>query len=306
MKKIILLSALLFACVDLRAWQVNGYPQWYSSGQDLAGNFNYLPDNLNMLRDRFGIEVYINRDPGTGRLPDWAAADKYLESIAKTSESKIIAIWINGHTNTAGISMTDNLKGLFPEAYISALREDIFKNLLGKWYAGDARVLAKVTGTFVYMAGKDSLTPEEMEWLMPMMIKVDDPVYRLGLNPLFNEIVGLFYAEPVSFIFYFPFVTYFLFVRFLGMMYGRKGFWISSLIWGGFMALTVLMIFNRVYIYFPDYRGIFSMAVGFNIPLYICLFFIYNDRIQNAAYNYVKRITGGLNGGNAFEGDKWK
>jgi hypothetical protein len=306
MKKI-LFALLIIACVvPLNAWKCIDCPDYFTYNYDIYSNRNFLPDMTQRLENEHGITTYIKIEKAKLSYNLNAAAQDFLKSGALDLKGKgVIVILVNPYLNKGAIEISGNLKEVFPEKYVTALQNDVLNNLQGKWYLRLNTLLAKITGGFVYMLEKDTLSKGRIDKLKPIMIVVDDPLYRISLMPMIDDIIGLCFAEPFSFVIYFPFIMYFLIVRWFGMKFGKRIFYISNAIWLGLMAFFALLIINRMNIYFPDYVGIFCILSGFNIPLYAALYNFNKGEIMSAAYNYVNEITGGFDSAGNLGGKVW-
>jgi hypothetical protein len=309
MKKIML--ALIFTAISTAsfAWVCDGCPRAYMynfDNNEVLGARSYLPDMASELESGHGIKVFIKIENSAENYGVEKAAKDYFASLALGPADKAIVVFNSGKQHESYIALTDNLTRIFPKKYVTALQDDVLGGLQGKWYVGFKFVLAKVLGSFVYMLERGNMTKAQIESRRPYMIIVDDPLYNVSLMPVINDVIRLFYMEPVSFIFYFPFIMYFLIVRWIGCNTDRRGFIISNVIWGAAMLFFAALIANRINIYFNEYVVIFTVICGFNIPVYAALFAFYRDRIESAAYNYLNDVTGGFDKLNAFGGNRWE
>lgn len=308
-KKIMFLSLFLLFFAVLRAWECVDCTKKFLYGESFIGTMNSrLPDMMDRLERKHGIFTSIRLDSNKGKYDLFKAAYGSLtETAGRQSEKGILIIYVNLPLNKGVVLISDNLKDRFPDKYIRSLQDDVLNNLQGKWYVERSRLLTKVAGTFVYLLEKDTYTKEDLFRLSDRMIIVDDPVYRMSLLPVVNDLILLFYMEPISFMFYFPFVMYFLIVRWYGMRFGQTGFWVSNICWFGLMAFFAVLILNRIKIYFPEYVLVFLLIGGLNIPLYLMFFSLYRSHITSAAYNYFNEVTGGgFDSANSFGGKKWQ
>ena len=305
-KKIIYVTSILLICAGLRAWKCVGCPESYNYGRDIYSNRNYLPDMAARLENNHGIFTYIKIEKIKGEYDLNQSAYACLTVAADQQPGKgVIVILINDIQKKGVIKISDDLKEKFPAKYIMALQDDVLNNLQGKWYLRQVTLLAKITGSFVYVLEKEKMTPKDIEEQRARMIIVDDPIYGISLKPMISDIIGLFYMEPLSFLFYYPFIMYFLIVRWFGMKFGHTGLIVSNAVWLGIMVFTGVLIVNRMNIYFPDYTGIFLIIAGLNIPLYAAIFALNRSEILFAASNYISEITGGFDAANSFEGKRW-
>ncbi len=305
-KKIVFIISILLFTAGLRAWKCEGCPDSYKYGYDVYSNRNYLPDMAGRLESAHGITTYIKIEKIKGDYDMRGVAYACLTTAAAARDGKgVIVIYLNDLRKKGVILVSDDLKAVFPEKYVEALQEDILNNLQGKWYLRQVTLLAKITGSFVYMLEKNTMTRQQLDEQRARMIVVDDPVYAISLLPIISDIIGLFYMEPFTFLFYYPFVMYFLIVRWFGMKFGHTGLLASNAAWLAMMIFTGVLIVNRLNIYFPDYVGIFTIIAGFNIPLYSALFALNRNEILYAAQNYLTDVTGGFDAANSFEGKKW-
>jgi|ERR1035437_25395 hypothetical protein len=305
-KKIIYVTSILLICAGLRAWKCIDCPESYNYGYDYYSNRNYLPDMAGRLEKDHGIFTCIKIEKIKGEYDLNTSAYACLTAVAAQQPGKgVIVILINDIQKKGVIKISDDLKEKFPRKYIMALQDDVLNNLQGKWYLRQVTLLAKITGSFVYVLEKEKMTEKEIEEQRARMIIVDDPVYGISLIPGISDIIGLFYMEPLSFLFYYPFIMYFLIVRWFGMKFGHIGLMASNAAWLGVMAFTGILIVNRMNIYFPDYVGIFLVIAGLNIPFYAAIFALNRSEILSAASNYMSEVTGGFDAINNFEGKQW-
>jgi hypothetical protein len=298
--------SILLITAGLRAWKCDGCPESYKYGYDVYSNRNYLPDMAGNLEAKHSIFTCIKIEKVKGDYDMRGAAYACLttEAAAQPGDG-IIVIYVNDIRKKGVILLSENLKDTFPQKYVTALQEDVLNNLQGKWYLRQVTLFAKIAGSFVYMLEKNTMTKQQLEERRARMIVVDDPVYWISLLPVISDIIGLFYMEPFTFLFYYPFVMYFLIVRWLGMKFGHTGLLVSNASWLALMIFTGVLIMNRLNIYFPDYAAIFAIVAGFNIPLYSALFVLNRNEILYAASNYLSDVTGGFDPANSFEGKKW-
>ena len=306
LKKLIYITSILLITAGLRAWKCDGCPDSYKYGYDVYSNRSYLPDMASRLESAHGITTYIKIDKIKGDYDMRGVAYACLTSEAAAQPGKgVIVIYDNDIKKKGVILVSDNLKDTFPQKYVTALQDDVLNNLQGKWYLRQVTLFAKITGSFVYMLEKNTMTKRQLDEQRARMIVVDDPVYAISLMPVISDIIGLFYMEPLTFLFYYPFVMYFLMVRWFGMKFGHTGLLASNAAWLGLMIFTGVLIFNRLNIYFPDYVSIFALVTAVNIPLYSALFTLNRSEILYTAQNYLSDVTGGFDAANSFEGKKW-
>ena len=309
MKKTALCFVFVFLASAAFSWVCDGCPEGYKynfDNNDILGGRSWLPDMASKLENGHNIRVFIKIDGPGNNYDVEKAAKNYFVSITAASPGNALLIFTSEKQHRSYIAVTDGLRAVFPEKYVSALQEDVLDGLQGKWYIGYKYVLAKTLGAFVYILEKDKMTAEQIKRQRPYMIIVDDPLYNISLLPVINDVIKMFYMEPLSFIFYFPFIMYFLIVRWIGCNTNRIGFAVSNAVWGLLMIFFAVLIINRVNIYFSEYTAIFTVICGFNIPVYAALFMFYRDKIEAAAYNYVKNVTGGFEGSNTFGGKIWE
>jgi hypothetical protein len=307
MRKIIFLFALIILSAGLKAVEIHGFPDKYLRSYDDNMNRIRLMDNANILENKYSIKTYLYLELKKDIKDTEAEALAVYYMIKKEPGSRVLLIWFSRDQNRGEIILSDNLKAVFPDEYIETLRDDVLNNLMGKWYISEPSVLTKVLGGFVYILEKNNMTKADIERDRDHMIIVDDPLYSASRKPLMRDIMGLFYMEPVSFIFYFPFVMYIIIVRWAGMKFGQNGFYISNIIWLVFMAFTAAMLIARVNIYFHEYAGLFCIFIGMNLPVYLILYSLNQNRINSALYHYLYDVTGGgFEKLNLFEGSRWE
>lgn len=301
LKTIISALAAFFACVlPAGAYQFTGLSGMEGQKYDDFGMKNYLPWNAEELEQKYGIQVFIYKYPAGFSADPGQMARAYYNTLTRTAEDKILLIWISRKRSAGVIIASDAVKKMVPEEDLSILQDDALRSLLGRWYISEGNVLAKTLGAILYVLEKPGLTDEQVEGMSDRMIKIDDPLYKISLMPGFYDLIRLFYFEPVSFCLYFPFVMYAFIVRLIGMNSGKKMFAFLNGIWLVFTGFVFILIINRMNILYHEYLRILYLFMGLNIPLYLYLFFIYRDRIEAAAYNYVYNMTGGFGGGSVF------
>ncbi len=308
MKKLNIILLYILTAVSAQGFVNDGFPREYNYNYDSWSNRIYISDNGKYLETAYGIKVFLRLDESKTEIPVNVAAQAYYAMIKKEPEDKLLLIWFSRKSNQGAIILSDNIKTLFPEKYVLSLQNDVLNGLMGnKWYAPEQNILAKILGGFIYMLEKTTMSKAQLENSRDRMIIVDDPLYRMSLVPMVDDAIRMCYAEPISFIFYFPFVMYFLMVRWIGMQFGRKGFYISTAAWAGCMFLMAILIMGRINIYFPYYLSVFFLVSAINMPLYTAAYVFYRDRIENAAFKYLEEISGGgFDKLNSFEGKKWE
>ncbi len=273
--------------------------------EGLVGFYTRLYDYAGQLERNYGIKLDIYYDQDKTKYDLQARAEAYLASLKPQNEDRIILIWVDSARNKGAILCTDGAKAIIPAEDIDILQNDVMNSLLGKWYMGDKTVFTKIAGTLCYIADTRSgqkKTNVSKEDYVPL----DDKLYRISLNQPFYAITKLFYIEPISFVFYFPMVMYFIFVRLIGMPFGQKGFAVSNTAWLAFVIFSAILILQRANMFFPEYVTAFKMFAGLSLPVYIFLYFAFKDSIDVAVYDYWCHITGGgFGGSNAFEGKAW-
>jgi hypothetical protein len=271
----------------------------------VIGFYTRLYDYAGQLEKNYGIILHIYYDRSKVNYNLRARAEAYLANLKPKSADKIILIWVDSARNKGVILCTDAVKTIIPGGDIEILQNDMMNSLIGKWYIGDRTVLTKIAGTMCYIADMRSGQEKTNVWKEDF-VPLDDALYRISLNQPFYAITKLFYAEPISFVFYFPMVMYFILVRLIGMPFGQKGFAVSNCAWLVFVIFSAILILQRANMFFPEYVTGFKMFAGLTLPVYIFLYFVFKDSIDTAVYDYWCHITGGgFGGSNAFEGKAW-
>jgi hypothetical protein len=270
---------------------------------DYLGNRTHLPDYTWRLRNTYGIITYIYRDLSEGDYDLYGRAGAYYRSLNLEPDKKAIVIFASKRYKKGEIILTDNLKEVFPEKRVEAVREYVLNDLYGRWYISDAKVFIKVTGTFLYLLEREQYTKERMSREKGAFVLIDNFGFRLANAPMIRDLIKLFFFEPISFIFYFPFVMYFLIVRVIGFSFGKDWFYFFNGVWGGVMLFFIFLILNRLNILFPEYVAAFLLFSALNTPLYVYLYAIYEDQIFDITSNYIEKVTGGFGAeGSVFEG----
>jgi hypothetical protein len=309
MKKILIALFFLSFSAVLFSWVCDGCPAAYKynyDGSDAFGSRSYLPDMASDLEDNHGIRVFIKIDHDAEKYDTESTAKDYFNSLDFTPQDRAVVIFTSEKNHESSIMLSDSLKTVFNGNYVKNLQDDVLDSLQGKWYIDYRHVLAKVLGSFVYMLEKQNMTAAQIDDARPHMIIADDALYNISLLPVIRDIIALFYMEPLSFIFYFPFVMYFLMVRWAGCGGGRMRFVFSNIIWGALMIFFAALIINRVNIYLNEYVSALMIICGFNVPVYALLYWFYRDSIGSAAYSYLNDVTGGFDKLNIFEGNRWE
>ncbi len=306
MKKNIIIFFIFFIFVQVYCWEFYNLPPYYSQYYDEMSNKNILSHNADILEKKFNIKVYIYKYRGNLNLQTDEITQKYFNKIIEKDNNKKLFIWFSKKRDNGVILISDDLNSEIDEKYLKLLQNDVLRSLLSRWYISESRVLGKVLGGIIYLLDKNNLDKKQIEKLKTDIIIVDDPLYLLSRKPFFSELIDLFEFEPVSFFFYFPFVTYFVFVRIIGIRFKITGFIVSNIIWGFFVIFIFYLIFHRIDIFFHEYMKLFYLFVGLNIPLYFYLTNLYANEIQAAAYGYFYNISGGFDTKNVFEGRQWE
>ncbi|HNZ29382.1 MAG TPA: hypothetical protein PKJ42_05255, partial [Candidatus Goldiibacteriota bacterium] len=213
MKKIILLILMLLAASCAFGMQlINLSGNYYQPYGDLGGK-NYLSWHAWRLEKTHGINVVIFNETKEEKTDPKAKASEYLPLAIKNKEDKAISIYLNKYMRRGAIAISENLTGIMPPEYIEYLEEDLIARMMWRWYTSDTKVLGKVLGAFVYRLEKNILSKDDLKEQRDGIIDIDNKIYLFSKKQPFNDIIKLFFAEPVSFMFYFPLITFFLMVR---------------------------------------------------------------------------------------------
>jgi len=306
MKKNIIIIFIFFVFVQINAWEFINFPPQYSQYYDEMSNKNILPHNADTLEKKINIKVTIFKYRGNNDENSEDKAKQFFNKIIEKDNNRQLFVWLSKKRYNAVILISDDLKSEIDERYLKLLQNDVLRSLLGRWYISEARVLGKVLGGIIYLLEKKNLSKRQVEELKTGIIIVDDPLYLLSQKPVFSELISLFEFEPISFFFYFPFITYFIFVRVIGMKFQKTGFIASNIIWFFFMLFIFYLIFHRMDIFFHEYVQLFYLFLGLNIPLYFYLTNLYADELQAATYQYLYNLSGGFDTKNVFEGRQWE
>lgn len=298
-----LLFPLFAFCVS--GWELINAPASHTYPYDDMSNQNYLPHFLNALEKMHGITVYMHISRGKGKIDLKGTADFLLRDKIKGQEGRFIYILAAPHLRKAAFAFSREAAELFTTDDIGVLERHAAPALLGRWFIPEKKALSKITGTIYYFLERNNLSPEQLKILREQAVITDGKWYRASLTEPFNTFIRLFYLEPISFIYYFPLATFFLLVRIPGMYLGWHAYRNLSVVWVFFMILMAVMTGARVTAYVPEYIRLFSLFLGFNIPLYLYIMAFYSDHIHHAAYNYITQIKGGFGAENEFEGKRW-
>jgi hypothetical protein len=306
MKKTILITAFTACIVILCGYDFINLPRYYYNSYDDFGGKNHLAWNAWQLETKHAVRTVIYNDELKKNIGIHEQAVYYFGLIKKEPDDRVILIYLSRYMRKGAIIVSDNLKDIMPQEYLTDIEDDVIGSMMWRWYAPATIVLAKVLGAFLYRLEKESPIQDDPYRQKDTLLTIDDPVYVFSKNPLPNDLIKLFFAEPISFMVYFPFVTFFLFVRGIGLMCGRGFFNFMKWLWAGLMVLTAALIINRINIFYAEYVWMFIMFCSLNIPVYIYLSAMYHNELEIAAYNYFNKITGGSFGQpNAFEGNEW-
>ncbi|MBN2753500.1 MAG: hypothetical protein JXR81_01405 [Candidatus Goldbacteria bacterium] len=306
MKKTIMLVLMLLTAAFAYGMQLVNLPgNYYQPYGDLGGK-NYLSWNAWRLEKFHGIKVIVFNELNKQETDLKAKAQEYLALGIKTENDKVIAVYLNKYMRRGAIAVSQNLNYIMPAQYLEYMEDDLIARMLWRWYTSDAKILGKVLGAFIYRLEKNTLSKEDLRKQKDGIINIDDKVYLFSKYQPFNDIIKLFFAEPVSFMFYFPFITFFFMARAPGLLWGNKIFKIARALWLFFMALTALLILKRFDVFYAEFIWVFSLACGLMMPLYFYMAVMYGDNIIISAQNYINKITGGaFDSPNAFEGENW-
>lgn len=290
---------------SVSGWELINAPASHTYPFDEMSNQNYLPHFLNALEKMHGITVFIHVSRGKGKIDLKGTADFLLRDKIKNQEGKFIYILAAPHLRQAAFAFSREAGGLFTPDDMRVLERHAAPALLGRWFIPEKKALSKIMGTIYYYLERNNLNPSQLKILREQAVITDGAWYRASLTEPFNTFIRLFYLEPISFIYYFPLVTFFLLVRMPGMYFGWYAYRNLSIAWVFFMILMAVMTGARVTAYVPEYIRVFSLLLGLNIPVGIYIMAFYSEHIQHAAYNYVTQIKGGFGAENEFEGKRW-
>jgi hypothetical protein len=306
MKKIMLFTAFTACIIVFCGYDFINLPGYYYDSYDDFGGKNHLAWNAWQLETKHAVKTVIYNDELKKNMDLHEQAAYYFSLMKKSPDDRVILIYLSRYMRKGAVIVSDNLKDIMPQEYITNIEDDVIGSMMWRWYAPQTTVLAKVLGVFIYRLEKESPKPDDPYRQKDTLVTIDDPVYLFSKNPLLNDLIKLFFAEPLSFMVYFPFVTFFLFVRGIGSMTGRGFFNFMKWLWAALMVLMGFLIINRLNVFYAEYVWMFALFCGFNIPVYICLGAMYHDELEIAAYNYFDKITGGsFSQPNTFEGNEW-
>lgn len=303
MKKTVILFIILLCAMPAFAYKFAGLPWSASQPVMETGGRNYLPWNALELEGKYGINVHIFRFPARSKIDSEHMATGYYNTLTRTPEDKILLVWVNKDRGTGHIIASDTVQKMLPEGSLEILQDEVLRPFINRWLINEQRLYSKILGTLVYMLEK----PQDgvmAGWEKGRFIRIDDPLYRISLAQPFRDIISLFYFEPITFVLYFPFIMYMFLVRLIGMNSGKLVFWLFNLLWVILTGFIFVLILNRVNIIFPEYVSIFTFFTALNLPLYMVLFILYQDRVEAAAYAYLHNVTGGFASGGDFGGMK--
>ncbi len=294
MKKFLYIFILIFIAGILYSYNLINHADYYLYSYKENGKENFFPYFFIKLKEKHNIKVFIYKDVEK-EVNISQKSKKILKEIESQNKEKIILIFVNSPEKKGKILLSEDLYGIFNKRDVEILENEILNKFIGRWYIDELNIYTKISGTFFYILEKDNLGKTTIEKLKPEIILIDNLLFKIATVKPFSDILNLFYLEPISFVFYFPFVTYFIFVRIIGYYWGLNGFRIMNIIWCLFIIFIAILIYNKMFIILPEYMNIFLMFCGLSIPIYIYLYFIYAEEIQCALYSYFTKITGGFN-----------
>lgn len=306
MRKNIITIFIFFIAAHAFSWEFFNFPKEYSLYYDEMANKNILPHNADILEKKHNINLRIFKYKGNVKNEINGLAKIYFSKILEKQNTEQLFIFIVEHKKKGMILISDDLKEKIDEKYIKILQDDLLNSFFGKWYVSEAHILGKVLGGIIYLLDSEQINSKKLRNKNPDVIVVDDFFYLLSRKPIFADLINLFNFEPISFLFYFPFVIHFLFVRVVGMKFQKTGFIISNIVWVIFVLFVFYLIFHRINIFFPEYVKLFYMFVGLNIPLFFYLINLYGNEIESVTYSYLSNVTGGFDTKNLFEGKRWE
>ena len=295
----------LFVSARVYSWEMINTPPSYSHYFLEMSEQNYLPHFLDALEKMHGITVYLHVHAGKEKIDLKKTADFLLREKTGGTEGRQIYIIAAPKMRKTAFAFSSEAQRLFKPDDLRLLEEHAAPALLGRWFIPERRALSKITGTLYYYLERDNMDAAQMKIIKEQAVITDNGWYRASLTEPFNTFIKLFYFEPLSFIYYFPLVTFFLFARIPGMYLGWYAYRNLSIVWAGFMVIMAAMMGARVSAYVPEYIRWFSLFAGLNIPLYLYVMAFYSNEIKHAAYNYITEIKGGFAAENEFEGRRW-
>ncbi|HRU38408.1 MAG TPA: hypothetical protein P5511_00925 [Candidatus Goldiibacteriota bacterium] len=298
-KKIVFIAAFAGLGITAYGLEVTGLDYAAPFPYDDAGRKNPLFWNAKNLEDKHGISVFVYRYPSDFSVEPEKMARTHFERLTRAASKDNLLIWLSKKREKAVIMADPGIVNKVGKENIELLQNEVLRQLSGRWYISESKVSGKILGTILYLLDKEGFDKAVMK---AAFVDIDNFFFSVSVKQPVRDLIGLFYLEPVSFFFYFPFIAYFVIVRFLGYNLGGKSYIVFTLIWAGLMLLVFGAIIGKVIILFEEYAGVASLFIAMNIPLYLYFYFMYRDRLERAAYEYVQKITGGF--GNELGGLK--
>jgi len=309
MKKIVFIAVFIRIGLVFAGFEFINLPQSYNYGYTEMSDRNMLAVHAHRLDKIHGIKAIVYKTDTADAEQLRHEAYGYFDNREESAEGRLILVYFNPKIKAGSVIVSPGLRESFSEEHIRIIEEDSMKALFGRWYISERRALGKIMGSFVYLLEKDTLSKRELEKLARDAVFVDEPLLGIAVKQPFRDLLKLFYFEPVSFIFYFPFLMYLLVVRFLMVNFGKnslKAFISYNLIWLGIVGFVFTLAVKKTAIYFPEYIAMLSLFMAVNAPVYLFFGGVLSRDIQNAAHKYLYEVTGGFEGHNAFEGREWK
>lgn len=294
MKKFFYFLIMIFIIEKIYCANFVNWADYYLYRYKENGKENYFPFFFQNLKEKYGIKVFIYKD-NEKNVDLREKSEKIHTELKELNKEKILLLIINYYHKQGKILVDDDLIDILGSGNIEILEKEILNKFAGRWYINELNLFTKIIGTFYYILEKKDLNKADIKKLKPEIIFIDDLLFTLSMKKPFSDILNLFYFEPISFVFYFPFITYFIIVRIIGYNFGINGLRMANIIWGLFMLFIAILIYNRMYIILPEYVSLFLLFCGLSTPIYIYFYFIYKEEIQCALYEYFNKITGGFN-----------
>gem|GEM_PF-3150907 len=291
---------LLSGC--LSAAELTGFPGHYNYAYDDFGGRNWLYFTSAELERRNIRVVAVNFHTKAPDNLDEAAAAWMLDNPGRDT----VLIMLDRKKSRAKLALSEGLIEKTGKGFAERTERAVLLPTLWRWYIPVNKSLAKALGALIYELDKPYNPNAPDIHGFRNIIRPEGRFYTMSAVFPGREITALFFLEPVSFMIYFPMVTFYVFVNLFGRVNGPSAYGVMKWVWAAFMVFTAALIWGRVNAVYPEFMFMFKIFLGATLPMYVYAILMYDREIYMAAYRYISGITGGgFNESNAFEGRNW-
>ncbi len=291
----------LSACFVYTA-ELTGFPRSYNYAYDEFGTKNWLYFTAAELERRNIRVVAVNFE---GRSPhdfDMAAKAWMLDN----PDREAVLIMLDRKKSRVKFALSEGLLEKTGRDFPEKIEHTVLLPTLWRWYIPVNTSIAKALGALIYELDKPHNEKEIDVHGFRNIIRPEGTFYLLSTVFPGREITKLFFIEPISFMIYFPMVTFYVLVNIFGKLNGPAAYNVMKWVWVAFMAYCAALIWGRVNAVYPEFILMFKIFLGATLPVYVYILLMYDREIYMAAYRYVSGITGGgFNESNVFEGKAW-